>query len=463
MKKQTIKKEVSISGIGLHTGKPATLTLHPAESNHGIKFRRVDLEKKPIVLADVNYVVNTNRGTKLKSGDVEVGTVEHLMAALYGLGIDNVLIDLDGPEVPILDGSSKPFVDMIRSAGISPQDKEKEFFEVKTPLVYQDAESGAELILLPSEKFEITTMIDFNSPILGYQYAELKDMGEFEEKIAGAKTFVFVHELVSLVEQNLINGGGLDNAIVIADQKINNEDLAKLSKKVEIPEIAFDLEGIVNKSDLKYKNEPARHKLLDVIGDIALVGKPIKGKIVATKPGHRVNVEFAKILKKEILKTRKLKGKPEYDPNKPPVFDITAVKDLLPHRYPFLLVDKIIKLEKNLVVGIKNVTGNESFFQGHFPGNPVFPGVLQMESLAQTGGILALTNVDSPSEWDTYFLKMDNVKFKNVVLPGDTLILKMELLSPIRRGIVHMQGTVYVGDKITSEGELTAQIIKRTK
>lgn len=462
MKKQTIQKPTSLSGKGLHSGEFVNMTVHPAEENHGIKFMRTDIEGNPTLNADVNLVAETNRGTKLKNNKTEVGTVEHIMSALCALGIDNALIELDGPEVPIMDGSALPFVKAIKEAGIVEQEEDKEFFEVDEIITYTDENSGAELVLMPSDKYEVTTMIDFDSPVLGQQYAELDDLAKYEEEIAPCKTFVFVHELVNLIDQDLIKGGDLENAIVIANEKITQESLDTIAQKIEVPEIEFNMEGIVNKSDLKFSNEPARHKLLDVIGDLALVGRPIKGKIVATRPGHKTNIEFAKIIKKEILQARKLKGKPKYDPNVEPVYNIEDIKKLLPHRYPFLMIDKVIQIEEDLVVGVKNVTGNENFFQGHFPGNPVFPGVLQMEALAQTGGILALKNQENPKDWDTYFLKMDNVKFKRMVVPGDTVILKMQLLSPIRRGIVHMQGTAYVGNNIVSEGELTAQIIKRT-
>jgi UDP-3-O-[3-hydroxymyristoyl] N-acetylglucosamine deacetylase/3-hydroxyacyl-[acyl-carrier-protein] dehydratase len=459
---QTIKKEVSLGGIGLHTGKRVNITFKPASVNAGIKFQRVDLEDKPVIPADVSRVVSTNRGTTIKNGDAQVSTVEHMLSALMGLGIDNLLIEIDGPEVPIMDGSAKAFVSAIEEAGKEDQGEEREYFEVTEPISYKDEVAGTELLALPADEFQVTTMIDFNSKVLGQQYASLEDMKEYKTDISNCRTFVFLHELELLVNQGLIKGGDLNNAIVIADRSMTQEELDILAKKLDKPSIRVEKEGILNTTELLFKNEPARHKLLDVIGDLALLGKPIKGKIVATKPGHTINVEFTKLLKKHYLEQRKLRGKPKYDPTQEPVFDTMRVAEWLPHRYPFLLVDKIIEITENHVVGIKNLTFNEVFFQGHFPGNPVMPGVLQIEALAQTGGILALSTVEDPGNWDTYFLKIDNCKFKNKVVPGDTLIMKMELLSPIRRGICHMQGTAYVGNKIVSEAELTAQIIRRT-
>lgn len=456
--KQTIKKSVSLSGIGLHTGVNTTITLTPAEDNAGISFVRTDVESRPRIKADVNNVVSTNRSTKLRQGDYDVATVEHLLSALSAHGVDNVTIEIDGPEVPIMNGSATPFYDLIAEAGVEAQASEKEYFVCTDPIMYQD-DNGSEIIMMPSEHLRLKTMIDFNSPILGTQYAELDDVERYGEEIAPSKTFVFTHELLPLIDQNLIKGGDLSNALVIANEELSDEDLEKITSKIDVKQ-EFKREGVVNEDQLTFYNEPARHKLLDLMGDISLVGRPIKGKIVASKPGHTANVAFARLVKKELLKQKKLKDKPIYDPNVEPVYDINDIKNLIPHRFPFLLVDKVIKMEDGLVVGIKNITGNETFFQGHFPGNPIFPGVLQMEALAQTGGILALSQVEDPANWETYFIKMDKVKFKNKVVPGDTLILKMELLSPIRRGIVQMQGTAYVGDKIVSEGELTAQIVK---
>ncbi|MCB0628915.1 MAG: bifunctional UDP-3-O-[3-hydroxymyristoyl] N-acetylglucosamine deacetylase/3-hydroxyacyl-ACP dehydratase [Saprospiraceae bacterium] len=462
MKQRTIEKAVSLSGVGLHTGSVVNITFQPAPDDHGVKFIRTDLEEQPVVQADVNRVISTDRNTSLKVGDAEVKTVEHALSALRGLGIDNVLIEIDGPEVPILDGSALPFVEALQQAGIVQQEEERDYFVVEEPIVYRSEDGQTEIMALPADHFEITTMIDFNSPVLGQQYATLKDLDQYASQIAPCRTFVFLHELESLIDRDLIKGGDLDNAIVIVDRPVEQSTLNGLATKLGKPSIEVAEEGILNTIELQFKNEPARHKLLDVIGDTALLGKPIKGRIIATKPGHRANVEFTKLLKKSYLEQRKLRGKPKYDPNQEPVMDNVTIAKWLPHRYPLLLVDKIIELEKDHVVGVKSVTFNEYFFQGHFPGNPVMPGVLIIEALAQTGGILAMHNVGDPGQWDTYFIKIDNVKFKQMVQPGDTLLLKMELMAPIRRGICQMLATAYVGNKIAAEGELTAQIIKRS-
>jgi UDP-3-O-[3-hydroxymyristoyl] N-acetylglucosamine deacetylase / 3-hydroxyacyl-[acyl-carrier-protein] dehydratase len=462
IKQQTISEEVSLHGVGLHTGKHVSLTIAAAPANHGLKFQRIDLPDQPIIPADITRVVSTQRGTTLRVDDAEVHTVEHVLSALSGLCIDNALIKVDGPEIPILDGSAKPYVEAILSVGMTEQDEPRDYFEITEPISYRDPVSGSELIAMPGEDFEITTLIDFNSPVLGHQFAKLTSLEDYAKEIAPCRTFVFLHEVEYLFSQNLIKGGDLDNAIVIVDRPMNQTELDDLAVKLNKPSIKVSGEGILNTIDLAFKNEPARHKLLDVIGDIALLGKPIKGKITANKPGHHVNTEFTKILRKHLLEQKKQKGKPKYDPDKEPVLNIQQISEWLPHRYPFQLVDKIIELTDTYVIGVKNVTINEPFFQGHFPGNPVMPGVLQMEALAQTGGILAMSIAGDPGQWDTYFLKIDNAKFKNKVVPGDTLLLKMELLAPIRRGIVQMQGTAYVGSKVVSEAELTAQIVKRT-
>ncbi len=461
-KQQTIDKSVTVKGIGLHTGKEVSLTFKPAPVNHGYKFQRIDLEGQPVLSADVNRVASTRRGTTIQSGKAEVHTIEHTLSALSGLGIDNVLMELDGPEVPILDGSARPFVEALQQAGIVPQEEERDYFVVEEPIFYKDEKTGSELLVLPHDGFEIVAMIDFNSNVLGQQYAHYNANTDYAREIAPCRTFVFLHEVEFLFEQNLIKGGDLDNAIVIADRAVSQEELDRLALKLGKPSVKVNQEGILNTVDLHFKNEPARHKLLDIIGDVALLGNRIKGKIVATKPGHKANVEFAQLLKKRYQEQRKLKGKPSYDPDKEPIFDIVQIEKWLPHRYPFLLVDKIIELSAEHVVGVKNVTFNEQFFQGHFPSNPVMPGVLLIEAMAQTGGMLALSTVEDPGSWDTYFLKIENAKFKHKVVPGDTVLFKMELMAPIRRGICQMQATAYVGNKIVSEAELTAQIVKRS-
>ena len=462
-KQKTIKKAVTLTGVGIHTGENVTMTFKPAEVNHGLRFKRIDLPNAPVLLADVSKVFSTNRGTTIREGNAQVSTVEHTLSALVGMGIDNVLIEIDGPEVPIMDGSALAFIELLETAGMETQDAERDYFTVEEPVAYKDEVTGTEIVALPSDQFELTTMIDFNSPVLGKQYATLEDFENYKKDIAPARTFVFLRELEHLYNQNLIKGGDLENAVVIVDRTMTQDDLDVLANKLGKPTMKIKKEGVLNTTDLRFRNEPARHKLLDLIGDLSLVGRPIKGKIMAKKPGHASNVAFAKILKEKYKIQRKLKGKPKYNPEAQPILDLEGIKGMLPHRYPFLFIDKIIELSSQHVVGIKNITFNENVFQGHFPGNPVFPGVLQIEALAQTGGILALSQVEDPGNWDTYFLKIENTKFKYKVVPGDTLILKMELLSPIRRGIVHMQGTAYVGNKIVSEGELTAQIINRTK
>ena len=462
MKQKTIKNSVSLNGIGLHTGIEAEVCLQPAPENHGIKFRRTDLTDQPVVEADVNYVISTNRSTTLRKGDAQVSTVEHLLSACMGMGVDNLMIDISGPEVPILDGSAKYFVQALENGGIVELDAEKEVFEIEETISFKDPDTGSELVAIAAEGYQITSMIDFDSALLNKQYAKLHDINQYKDQIAPARTFVFVRELEKLIDQNLIKGGDLENAVVIADEPMDKEELARLAKKLNKPTMEIASEGYLNTTNLNFSNEPARHKLLDVIGDLSLIGCSIQGKILATKPGHKTNIEFAKILKKHFREQKKLRGRPKYDPSKEPIMDAVKIQELLPHRYPFLMVDKIIEIGEKHVVGVKNISMNEQLFQGHFPGNPVFPGVLQMEALAQTGGILALTMQEDPYGWDTYFVKMDQVKFKNKVVPGDALILKMELISPIRRGLVHMQGTAYVGNKIVSEGELIAQIVKQS-
>lgn len=463
MNQHTIEKSVSIKGKGLHTGKETTLTFYPAAVNHGFKFKRIDLEKPKIIPADPSKVIATNRSTTLGVGDIKVQTVEHILSALVGLSLDNVLMEIDGEEVPILDGSAAPFMEALEKAGRVEQELARDFVVIDEPIEYKDEATGAEYIVLPSAGFQVKTLLDFKSNVVDAQYASLEDIANYKTAIAPCRTYVMLSDIATLADQNLIQGGSLDNAIVFADKEISKKKIDALAQKLGQPKLtASPSEGILNAEKLKFPNEPSRHKLLDLIGDLALVNKPIKGKIIATQPGHTGNVGLATILRDLYKEQRKLKGKPKYDPTQAPIFDAVKIAEWLPHRYPFLLVDKIIELSDSHVVGIKNVTMNEPFFTGHFPNNPVMPAVLQLEALAQCGGLLALSKMDEPEGWDTYFMKIDNAKFKQMVVPGDTLILKMELLSPIRRGICHMQGTAYVGNKIVSEGELTAQIVKRS-
>ena len=457
----TIKAAATVKGVGLHTGVVVTLTLRPAPENYGYKFQRIDLPDSPVIAADVSKIVATNRGTVIKQGDAQISTIEHVLSALVGLGIDNVLLEIDGGEVPILDGSATIFVQKIEEVGIEEQNAPREYFTITETISFKDEKTGAEYVAMPSDEYCLTTMIDFNSSVLGQQFASLDSTPQYQTDIAPARTFAFLHELEFMLNQGLIKGGDLDNAIVIVDRMMTEEELAELAKKLNKPQIKIEHTGILNTTNLRFQNEPARHKLLDVIGDLALVGKFIKGKIIATKPGHTSNIAFAKVLKRHYTEQKKLEGIPKFDPSVKPLMDTVQIMKKLPHRYPFLLVDKVLEITPTGIVGMKQVTMNEWFFEGHFPSNPVFPGVLQMEALAQTGGILALSQVSDEELWDTYFLKIDNCKFRDKVMPGDTLILKMDLLEPIRRGIVHMMGRCYVGNKIVSEAELTALIQKR--
>lgn len=459
----TLKGEVTLSGVGLHTGAQVVMTLKPANPGFGIRFQRVDLPDQPIVKADVDLVVDTSRGTTIEQNGARISTIEHLLSALVGMGVDNVLIALNAPEVPILDGSAAMFIEAIDSVGVQEQDARRIVYSIDTNIHYFDPVKNVDMLAVPAANYAITTLIDFNSPVLGTQHASLKHLSEFRNEIAPCRTFCFLHELEYLLQHNLIKGGDLSNAIVVVDKKVTQEELDTLAKVFDKPNIEVKHEGILNNIKLHYPNEPARHKLLDVVGDLALVGYPIKAHIIASRPGHASNVEFAKKIKQYIKKNKHLSDIPVYDPNQTAVYDITQIEKTLPHKFPFLLVDKIIELSDKHVVGIKNVTFNEHFFQGHFPGNPVMPGVLQIEAMAQVGGILALNNYIDPENYDTYFLKIDKVKFKQRVIPGDTLILKLELTNTIRRGICEMKGTAYVGNKLVTEAELVAQIIPKDK
>lgn len=458
----TIKSKVTVAGVGLHTGQDVIMTFRPAPVNHGIKFKRIDVEGQPVIEADVDNVVDTARGTTIAKNGIRISTVEHTLAALAGLGIDNVLIELNGDETPIMDGSSKVFVEALDGVGREEQDAEREYIIVTENLVLKDDSRNTEMTLMPADNYQVTVMIDFNSKVLGQQHATLHEMDEFKNEFANSRTFCFLHELETLYENNLIRGGDLNNAIVIVDKEVSEPEMAKLKKMFNKEHVMVKKEGILNNLELHHINEPARHKLLDVIGDLSLAGKPIKGKVFASRPGHPANVAFAKMIK-SYHKNRKNISVPRYNPNSEPVYDINTINKMLPHRYPMLLVDKIIEMTDKYIVGLKNVTFNEGFFAGHFPNNPVMPGVLQVEALAQTGGIFVLSQVPDPENYDTYFLKIDRVKFKRKVLPGDTLLLKMELMHPIRRGICEMKATAYVGNYLVTEGELTAQVVKRSE
>jgi UDP-3-O-[3-hydroxymyristoyl] N-acetylglucosamine deacetylase / 3-hydroxyacyl-[acyl-carrier-protein] dehydratase len=460
-KQRTLKEPVLLSGIGLHTGEKVNLEICPAPENHGYKFQRIDLEEQPIIKADCDLVVSTDRGTTLEFKGARVYTTEHVLAALYGMKVDNALIKIDAPEIPIMDGSSLPFVNAIESVGLVDQDADRQYLELTENIPWEDTEKGIEFLAIPYSDYRVTVMVDYNSPVLGTQHATLYQLDDFKTEISKCRTFVFLRELEFLATNNLIKGGDLDNAIVLVDRiDVSQEELNRLAKLLGKEELQISLDGIgvLNSTKLQYENEPARHKLLDIVGDLALIGKFVKAHILAARPGHSGNVRFAKVLKEQ-FKAQEKAGK-FFDLTKEPLYNINDIEKMLPHRYPFLLVDKVMEISEEGIVGVKNITMNEPVFTGHFPGNPVFPGVLQIEAMAQVGGIFALSKVEDPEAYSTYFMKIDNVKFKQKVLPGDTIVFELGLMSPIRRGLVNMGGKAYVNGKVVMEAEMLAQIVK---
>lgn len=460
-KQKTLKEAVSISGAGLHTGEEVTITLSPAPENHGFRFRRTDLPDQPVIAADVDFVVDTSRGTTLEVNNVRIHTVEHVLAALTGMDLDNVLIDLDSHETPILDGSSKYYVEAIQKVGIESQKANREYFKVNEVIRFSDPDKKTELLLLPDDSYKLSVMIDYETQVLGTQNAHLNSLDDFASEISTCRTFVFLHELEYLIRNNLIKGGDLSNAIVFVNRMVEQEELDRLASFFNKPKVKVLKEGILNNLELYFTNEPARHKLLDVVGDLTLIGTRIKGHIIASRPGHGGNTQFAKLIKQHIKHEMHLPAVPKYDLNAPPLHDIRDIKRLLPHRPPFLLIDKILSVSDHDVVGMKNVTMNEPFFVGHFPDEPVMPGVLIVEAMAQAGGVFVLSSVPDPENYITYFMKIDNVRFRQKVYPGDTLIFHLELISPFRRGISHMRGKAFVGNTIVAEAELMAQITKK--
>ncbi|MBQ8099141.1 MAG: bifunctional UDP-3-O-[Bacteroidaceae bacterium] len=457
-KQRTLKGSFSLYGKGLHTGLYLTATFNPAPENSGYKIQRIDLEGQPIIEAIAENVVDTTRSTVLAKGDVRCSTVEHALAALYGMGIDNCLIQVNGPEMPILEGSAATYIEQIEKVGIVEQNANKDVYIIRKKIEVRDEKSGASIVILPDESFSITTMISYQSKWFSSQFATLDDVQKFNKEIAGARTFVFVRDVEPLLQAGYIKGGDLDNAIVIYEDEIPQERLDKLADYLGVDHVDAKNLGFLNTKPLVWENEPARHKLLDIVGDMALIGRPLKGRIIATKPGHNINNKFARQLRREI-RAHEVQA-PIYDCNSEPLMDVNRIRELLPHRYPMQLVDKVVEIGSNYIVAIKNVTSNEPFFQGHFPQEPVMPGVLQIEAMAQAGGLLVLNSVEEPERWSTYFMKIDGVKFRQKVVPGDTLIFRVELLAPIRHGVSSMKGFVFVGDKVVSEATFTAQIVK---
>ena len=458
LKQKTLKGSFSLCGKGLHTGLNLTVTFNPAPDNHGYKIQRIDVEGQPIIDAVAENVTETTRGTVLSKNNVKVSTVEHALAALYAAGIDNCLIQVNGPEFPILDGSAKFYVENIERVGVEEQNAVKDYYIIKSKIEYKDVATGSSIMVLPDEDFSVNVLISYDSSVLSNQFATLDNMSDFPKEIASSRTFVFVREIEPLLGAGLIKGGDLDNAVVIYERQMTQENLDKLADVMKVEHRDATKLGYLNNKPLVWPNEPARHKLLDIIGDLALIGKPIKGRIIATRPGHTVNNKFARLLRKEI-KLHEIQA-PVYNCSEAPVMDVNRIRELLPHRYPFQLVDKVTAIGANYIVGIKNVTVNEPFFQGHFPQEPVMPGVLQVEAMAQVGGLLVLNSVDEPERYSTYFMKIDGVKFRQKVVPGDTLVFRVELLAPIRRGISTMKGYVFVGEKVVCEAEFMAQIVK---
>ncbi len=459
-KQKTLNQAVTMSGVGLHTGHTVNMTFHPAPAGHGFKFKRSDIDGQPVIYALATNVTQTARGTTIGKDEQAIHTVEHVLAALVGMEIDNCLIELDAPEPPIADGSALPFMNKLEEAGIEEQDEERNYFTITEPIVYRNEKDGVELIAIPAPEYQVTVMVDYNTNVLGTQNAHMETIGDFKHEFASSRTFSFLHELEFLLDNGLIKGGDLNNAIVYVDKEISPESMVKLRKAFNKDHVAVKPNGILDNLELHHPNEAARHKLLDVVGDLALVGRPIRGRIIATKPGHEANTAFAKKLIQHIKSEESHNRPPKYDPNKEPLMDVVAIQNTLPHRSPFLFVDKILELSDTHVVGLKNVTMSESHFAGHFPDAPVMPGVLQVEAMAQVGGILALSTVPDPENYLTFFLKMEEVKFKSKVVPGDTLIFSLRLLEPIRRGIVRMAGYAFVGDKVATEATLMAQISK---